>query len=53
MQNYVFSTNNQMNGTKEKLYAVQTFASEKAIIYETKKYTLLKYALHLQHRILI
>lgn len=25
-----------MNGTKEKLYAVQTFASEKAIIYETK-----------------
>lgn len=35
-----------MNGTKEKLYAVQTFASEKAIIYETKKYTLLKYALH-------
>lgn len=42
-----------MNGTKEKLYAVQTFASEKAIIYETKKYTLLKYALHLQHRILI
>lgn len=31
-----------MNGTKEKLYAVQTFASEKAIIYGTKKIHVIK-----------